>query len=1053
MDDDSQLLQRYLAGEDSAFTAIVLRHGAWVVRSCERRLRVRDEAEDAGQAVFVILGRQASGIRDGAALAAWLHRAAQLECSNRLRMRKRRCLHEAAASPANVVEDDPSRALESADLREHLDEAVAELPEGQREAVICHFFQGLPRDAVAKRLGCGLEAVHKRIQTACAQLRERLQTGGLVVAGPMLEQALDFEAKVVAQAVAPKWAASAILKGGLSAGAKMAWVLALVISGVLALTVALLSKKPQPVPVAVAEPVIEPALVADVADMPQQVVLVGGNDFQCLGAIGAAAAHPTQPLAVFATVTDNDQSQLELWQLETHQRIATLKSPGVVTWCRFVEIQGEVRLLVRSVDLGEEFGSTNELLCLDMESGAIRWRTPALDVAVSHDAHFAAIVWQESGTPAHERIPSREGVRIINLATGSIHAEWQRIGRDAEDFSWSINALAFSQDDCELLCLDTFLQNRVRLRVADGLVIERGLIAGLENAYETHITQIESGSWLIENGVDWKLLRDGSEQAESWSGEVPGIPALRIESGSLQANARTWELPETLAGIAPTNLGLASARFLIGSMRREAVPLVVDLERDALLAPGPSQQRRVGIRHHVAADGTVYIPNGASAVARYDHIGQIVSKLANLNAWGDDLCISANAITIVGGNGDGTISYFRPNGSELWRITDAHGQLDHLWLAPTGEQVLSTGLYDGACALWSASGEMLWRKIPPKKSDTLHQFSIQQAAWQDDRLLIADLSDMKHNTPKESSESRSGIWSLADGSLLHRFVNDAGIELRQLDDLLLRPGHAHVYVRQSPSRMARDGSRSGNPASDCFGLCSSQDGTFVRKLTNPGMLPVFSRDGRWLTGTLGRVDCESGALVINFATLSVPGKADTWVGQGGRRPSPSGSRIACLDADTLHIFDTRTLVPIARWPIAQLGAGKQVNEIAWWPDERMLALTYADDVRMALLPLRHGVEMSVNPDEVLGSIAAGRLNAHALLGTEATATWTLQRLKTAGGDGERVALMMLLEELAHSGDKDALAAIQGTTVDGLIKDTQDRMAATVTLPLPLRQNE
>jgi hypothetical protein len=252
---------------------------------------------------------------------------------------------------------------------------------------------------------------------------------------------------------------------------------------------------------------------------------------------------------------------------------------------------------------------------------------------------------------------------------------------------------------------------------------------------------------------------------------------------------------------------------------------------------------------------------------------------------------------------------------------------------------------------------------------------------------------------------------------------------------------------------ARHGGRQGYLGRDWFGLCSIQDGSFVRILANPGMEPGFSRDGRWLTGTLGRVDCESGAMVTDFSKLPMRGAADTWFGMSGRLPSPSGSRIACIDADTLHIFDTRTLVPIARWPVAQLGGGKQIAELAWWPDERMLALTYKDDVRMALLPLRHGVEKSADADEVLRSIATGRLNAHALLGTEATATWTLQRLKTASGDRERVALMMLLEELAHAADTDAIAAIQGTTVDGLIKDTQDRMAATVTLPPPLHRNE
>src|ERR1700758_4172298 len=71
---DRQLLEDFSARRDeSAFAALVTRHGPMVLRVCRRVLKHEQDAEDAFQATFLILARKTASIRKREALAEWLH--------------------------------------------------------------------------------------------------------------------------------------------------------------------------------------------------------------------------------------------------------------------------------------------------------------------------------------------------------------------------------------------------------------------------------------------------------------------------------------------------------------------------------------------------------------------------------------------------------------------------------------------------------------------------------------------------------------------------------------------------------------------------------------------------------------------------------------------------------------------------------------------------------------------------------------------------------------------------------------------------------------------
>src|SRR5689334_11112629 len=78
---DAELLRGYVEHQDeNAFRTLVERHGPMVLGTCRRRLGDLHAAEDAFQAVFLALARNASTVRRPEALAAWLYRAAMNVC-------------------------------------------------------------------------------------------------------------------------------------------------------------------------------------------------------------------------------------------------------------------------------------------------------------------------------------------------------------------------------------------------------------------------------------------------------------------------------------------------------------------------------------------------------------------------------------------------------------------------------------------------------------------------------------------------------------------------------------------------------------------------------------------------------------------------------------------------------------------------------------------------------------------------------------------------------------------------------------------------------------
>ena len=149
---DRQLLKRYGDSRcEAAFAALVERHGPLVLAVCRRHLPTEQDAEDAFQATFLILARQATAVCWHKSVGPWLYTVATKVTMNARRVIVRRRETEFGASAE--VADQSLVEIESYELRERFDRALAGLSSRYRDPLVLFYLQGKSRSEIARLLG------------------------------------------------------------------------------------------------------------------------------------------------------------------------------------------------------------------------------------------------------------------------------------------------------------------------------------------------------------------------------------------------------------------------------------------------------------------------------------------------------------------------------------------------------------------------------------------------------------------------------------------------------------------------------------------------------------------------------------------------------------------------------------------------------------------------------------------------------------------------------------------------------------------------------------
>ena len=170
---DGQLLSRWVLERDSrAFAALVARHGPLVWRVGHGVLHRAEDTEDTFQATFLILARKATALRKHSSIAGWLYQTAHRLALKARSASARRLLREAQGTRKNVV--DPLEELSVREAHLILGEEVDRLSPGYREPLLLCLYEGATQDEAARRLGCSVRTLQRRLERARNLLSRRL---------------------------------------------------------------------------------------------------------------------------------------------------------------------------------------------------------------------------------------------------------------------------------------------------------------------------------------------------------------------------------------------------------------------------------------------------------------------------------------------------------------------------------------------------------------------------------------------------------------------------------------------------------------------------------------------------------------------------------------------------------------------------------------------------------------------------------------------------------------------------------------------------------------
>jgi RNA polymerase sigma factor (sigma-70 family) len=219
--DDLPLLREYAASNsESAFETLVSRYAPLVYASALRQTRDPHLAEEVTQAVFIILAKKAGRIGSATILSGWLFKATRFVALAHTRTAARRHRYEQeAAMPPEDQTPAPDPLWEQ--IVPLLDEAMAQLSEKDRQALLLRYFENKTLAEIGSAFGAGEDAARMRINRALEKLHRYFTRHGVASTAALIAETISVNSAIAVPTTLIKSVTVAAVAHGATGGSTL----------------------------------------------------------------------------------------------------------------------------------------------------------------------------------------------------------------------------------------------------------------------------------------------------------------------------------------------------------------------------------------------------------------------------------------------------------------------------------------------------------------------------------------------------------------------------------------------------------------------------------------------------------------------------------------------------------------------------------------------------------------------------------------------------------------------------------------------------------------
>ena len=216
MNEDAELISRYATDRsESAFAELTRRHVDLVYSAALRLVNGNvHSAEDVTQQVFTEVARQAKRLARHPALVGWLYTTTRLMALRVNRTEQRRKAREQEANTMNELLHNDEPSADWNQLRPVLEDAMHELDDKERHAVLLRFFQNKTLNEVGTALNLTENGARMRVDRALDKLRGKLARRGVTTTASALAAAIAANAIQAAPSGFAATISAAAIAGG-----------------------------------------------------------------------------------------------------------------------------------------------------------------------------------------------------------------------------------------------------------------------------------------------------------------------------------------------------------------------------------------------------------------------------------------------------------------------------------------------------------------------------------------------------------------------------------------------------------------------------------------------------------------------------------------------------------------------------------------------------------------------------------------------------------------------------------------------------------------------